>query len=96
VVGEACFLLRRVPNGEQKILAMIERGGLQIAFDLSAEVGLVRGLMKKYENIPMSLADACLVRMSELRASIFTLDSDFHVYRRNGSEAIPFIIPDAA
>jgi hypothetical protein len=46
----------------------------------------------------MSLADACLVRMSELRAaaSVFTLDSDFHVYRRNGREAISLIIPDAA
>jgi hypothetical protein len=46
----------------------------------------------------MSLADACLVRMSELRvsASVFTLDSDFLIYGRHGREAIPLIIPDAA
>jgi predicted nucleic acid-binding protein len=98
VVSEACFLLRHVAGGEQQVLSLVERGVVQLAFDLSAEVALVGGLMKKYENVPMSLADACLVRMSELRASasVFTLDSDFHVYRRNGREAIPLIIPDAA
>jgi predicted nucleic acid-binding protein len=44
----------------------------------------------------MSLADACLVRMSELHeaASIVTLDGDFRLYRRRGRQAIPLLIPD--
>jgi predicted nucleic acid-binding protein len=52
-------------------------------------------LMKKYEDVPMSLADACLVRMTELNenSQIFTLDSDFHIYRKNRNKKIPLIIP---
>jgi hypothetical protein len=44
----------------------------------------------------MSLADACLVRMSELIAgsSLLTLDSDFRVYRQNKNEMIDVIIAD--
>jgi predicted nucleic acid-binding protein len=97
VIAEACFLVQRVPDGEQQILAFIKDGYVRIDFSLSAEIAAVAALMKKYENVPMSLADACLVRMSELRAraEVFTLDSDFLIYRRHGREAIPLIIPDA-
>lgn len=43
----------------------------------------------------MSLADACLVRMSELyeNAKIMTLDSDFTVYRKNKKSTISCITP---
>lgn len=51
--------------------------------------------MKKYADTPMSFADACLVRMTELHddAVIATLDSDFRVYRRNGEPQIAIVIP---
>ena len=75
---------------------MIERGVLQIDFSLSAQVENVKVLMKKYKDVPMSLADACLVRMSELidNSVVFTLDSDFYNYRKNGRRKIPLIIPE--
>jgi hypothetical protein len=43
----------------------------------------------------MSLADACLVRMSELVSDgvVFTLDSDFRIYRRHRRQKIPVVIP---
>ncbi len=52
-------------------------------------------LMRAYQNVPMSFADACLVRMSELHegAPVFTLDTDFRVYRKNGRDVIPTILP---
>ena len=52
--------------------------------------------MKKYNDIPMSLANACLVRMSEniTDSKICTLDSDFRIYRREKRKVIPLIIPD--
>ncbi|MDZ8032683.1 hypothetical protein [Nostoc sp. DedSLP04] len=52
--------------------------------------------MKRYQNVPMSLADACLVRMSELinGSSVLTLDSDFRVYRKNKNEMMDLIIAD--
>ena len=51
--------------------------------------------MTKYANLPMSLADACLVRMTELDESsaVMTLDGDFLVYRRHGRQAIPVLMP---
>jgi predicted nucleic acid-binding protein len=44
----------------------------------------------------MSLADACLVRLSELHrdSTVFTLDSDFRIYRRHGNKVIPVLMPE--
>ena len=52
--------------------------------------------MRRYRKRPMSLADACLVRLSELEAEgeVFTLDSDFRIYRRHGNKVIPVWMPD--
>ena len=68
---------------------------VRIDFRLHAEIDAVRGLMRKFATVPMSLADACLVRMSELegQATIVTMDSDFRVYRRNRRQVIPTIMP---
>jgi predicted nucleic acid-binding protein len=55
----------------------------------------IRRLMVKYANVPMSFADACLVKMSEQYSNsvVLTLDSDFLIYRRYGNQSIPTIIP---
>ena len=52
--------------------------------------------MHRYRNRPMSLADACLVRLSELHSDseVFTLNSDFRIYRRHGNNVIPVLMPD--
>ena len=96
VITEACFLMQNVKNGEQNILGLIADKHLQIDFSLSAEVLNIEALMKKYKNVPMSLADACLVRMSEMmeNSNVFTTDSDFHIYRKNGKHKISLIIPE--
>ena len=64
-------------------------------FRLAAELPSVRKLMARYANVPMSLADACLVRMTELdtRTAVLTLDGDFRVYRRNRRNVVPTIMP---
>jgi len=43
----------------------------------------MRVLMEQYRDLPMDLADASLVAAAEERAldRIFTLDSDFRIYR---------------
>ncbi len=96
VITEACFLLHRFKDGEQDVLSLVEASILTIDFSLSDEISAVKALMKKYENVPMSLADACLVRMSELidNSVVFTVDSDFHIYRKNGRQKISLIIPE--
>lgn len=96
VITEACFLLHNVSDGEQKVLGMVADGYLQIDFSLTDEVAVIKSLMKKYENVPMSFADACLVRMSELieNSIVFTIDSDFLIYRKDKKKEIPLIFPD--
>lgn len=96
VVTETCFLLARAGFDPAKALALLERGIVQIGMSLAHETAAVRGLFERYENVPASLADACLIRMSELheRSRVFTLDSDFHVYRRHGRRIIPLLRPE--
>lgn len=52
-------------------------------------------LCRKYADVPMSWADACLVHLSERqpRARLVSFDSDFQVYRRHGSERILVLRP---
>jgi predicted nucleic acid-binding protein len=95
VLSEACFLLNRIHGGQDAVLELVARGIVAVRFSLSAELTTVRKLMERYASVPMSLADACLVRMSELdpRTTVVTLDSDFKIYRRNRRQAIPVLLP---
>ncbi|MEH2157685.1 type II toxin-antitoxin system VapC family toxin [Nostoc sp.] len=96
VITEACFILQNFYRGEDTVMGLVSSGNIQISFRLSDEIRTVRELLKRYQNVPMSLADACLVRMSELinGSSVLTLDSDFRVYRKNKNEMIDLIIAD--
>jgi predicted nucleic acid-binding protein len=93
VLTETAWILRRVPGSTPWLAEMLRRGVLHLDFDLAAEHAAVFGLMARYAEVPMSLADACLVRMSELdpRAKVFTFDHDFAVYRRGGRGRIPTV-----
>ncbi len=95
VVAETCFLLARGGHDPAKALALVQRGVVQVGMQLSAEIGAVQSLFERYDNVPASLADACLVRMSELypRCRVLTLDADFHIYRRHGRRVIPLLSP---
>ena len=98
VIAEACFLVQRFSAGQSAVLEMARRGILDVTFSLAEETNTIIPLLKKYRNVPMSLADACLVRMAERRpeAVVFTLDSDFSIYRKNGRHKIPTLTPPAA
>ncbi len=95
VLSEVAFLLRQDSRGSDALLELLERGLLTCPFHVDEAVEHVRRLMKRYRNVPMSLADACLVRMTEERtgATVLTLDRDFRVYRRLGRQVIPLIAP---
>ena len=96
VISESCYLLHNIYQGEKTVLTYLKKDILQIDFSLSNEIEAIENLMQKYENVPMSLADACLVRMSETikDSNVFTTDSDFHIYRKNGKQKIDLIIPN--
>ncbi len=95
VVSEACFLLAGTSAGSDSLMQLIDRKIISISFRLDENIQPVRKLLAKYRSVPMALADACLVRMSELyqNGKLFTLDSDFNLYRKNGRRIIPTIMP---
>ena len=97
VLAEACFIVRKLEGGPEAVLDLVARGALKVGFRIDAELLALRTLVAKYASVPMSLADACLVRMVELdpRASVLTLDEDFRVYRRSGRLIVPVIMPSA-
>ena len=95
VLSEACFLLRALDGGERAVLELLQRRILHIPFRLVEHVKQIAWLLKKYSNVPMSLTDACLVRMAELYSEglVLTLDADFGIYRRNKRQVIPILTP---
>jgi uncharacterized protein len=95
VISEACFLLGRLADGQDAVLGLLSNDVLRVDFRMLSEIDALRGLMRKFANVPMSLADACLVRMTELdvQCVLLTLDRDFRVYRRNRRQVIPTIMP---
>ena len=95
VLAEACHLLRRVPKGRNAVVELVQRGVISLPFRLADHAAAVAALMAKYADVPMSLADACLVRMAEIhdRSPVLTLDADFGVYRKHGRLVIPVITP---
>jgi uncharacterized protein len=97
VLAETMYLLARYPKAQDVLLEFIHNGALSIAFRIDEHVGALRNLLRKYQDIPMSLADACIVRMSEIheRHSVLTLDSDFLVYRKHGRASLTIIHPTA-
>ena len=94
VLTETCFLLGRAKQPASRLLDKVRLGALQIGVHLEDEVGAIGELMQRYRNLPMSLADACLVRLAEIsRLPICTLDSDFEIYRGHRGTILALIHP---
>ena len=93
VLSEAFHLLGI--RGTPGLSALLRRRALITAFDLDNDVEAVLTLLQKFADVPMSLADACLVRMTETLPDpvILTTDSDFRVYRRHSRQMVPCRMP---
>jgi len=94
VLSEGFHLLGE--RGRPALATLLRRSAVVPAFDLRGEIEPVLKLMQKYADVAMSLADACLVRMSETVADpiVLTTDADFRVYRRHSRQIVPCVIPD--
>ena len=88
------FHLVRV-RGAPSLNELLRRGSLLVAFELAKNLEPVLKLLQKYADVPMSLADACLVRMTETFADpiVLTTDADFRVYRRHSRHVVPCVTP---
>lgn len=93
VLSELTWLLRR--NGRRMTLVnrIVASGMVEVVPLFPACADDIAELMARYENVPMSLADACLVKLSELHAdaALLTFDSDFRIYRRFQREPVPLV-----
>src|ERR1700737_4639608 len=95
VLAEAMYLLARYSRAQDAIFELLQNGALSVAFQIDEHVGALRKLLQKYRDTPMSLADACIVRMAEIydRHAVLTLDSDFLFYRKHGRASLTLLHP---
>ena len=97
VLSEVFFLVSRIRHGNSTLIALLRDGLISTAagFSYDQESAEVLRHLERYSNVPMSFADACLVRMCEIDndAIVFTTDRDFLTYRRNRRQPIPLISP---
>jgi predicted nucleic acid-binding protein len=93
VLSEAFHLLGT--RGAPALRALLQRRAVIANFDLNDDLEAVLKLLQKYADVPMSLADSCLVRMTETLSNplLLTTDSDFRIYRRHSRQIIPSVMP---
>lgn len=93
VLTETLFLLRNISGSASKVLGLVRSGELRLPMRAADEAAKVEALMTRYADVPMSFADACLVRLVELtpQSRVLTLDSDFRVYRAHKSKTIAHV-----
>jgi predicted nucleic acid-binding protein len=95
VLSEAQHVVKRLGGNPLAVLEFVRSGAINVAFSVEDEVERLLELQRAYADVPMSLADACLVRMTELHghSRVLTTDSDFRIYRRNRRQIIPLLAP---
>jgi predicted nucleic acid-binding protein len=95
VISEALFLLQDDGLSGDPIFEALFRGKVLVEFSAREHWPDLRNLVRKYSNLPMSLADACLVRMTELapHSQVLTVDRHFQIYRRHGRQLISLLAP---
>ncbi|HWF96611.1 MAG TPA: hypothetical protein VG291_16785 [Xanthobacteraceae bacterium] len=93
VLSEASHLLGG--QGTRSLALLLRRGALVCGYRFADDMDAVLKLLEKYADLPMSFADACLVRMTETLNDpvLLTTDADFRIYRRHGRQIIPCVLP---
>jgi predicted nucleic acid-binding protein len=96
VLSEALFLVSHSANGVRRFSDILVSGAIHSDFVTNANSRELATLIEKYRSLPMSFADACLVRLSEIHegSTILTIDSHFQIYRKDGEGIISVLMPD--
>ena len=95
VLVEAMYLLGSSWRAQKALWEMFESGAVRLLSLAEDDLPHLKGLMEKYRDLPMDLADAALVRVAEREGirRILTLDRrDFSVYqltRKGGLTILP-------
>lgn len=93
VLSEAFHILG--PRDSESLATLLRRGAVATPFRFDQSTETVLTLMQKYADVPMSFADACLVRMTEVLPDpiLLTTDADFRIYRRHSRQTVPCVLP---
>jgi len=85
-VTETMYMLDFNKNAQMDFLEWIIRGAVQIIDIGVDDLDRIKVLLKKYQDLPMDFADACLVYIGEKFSisEVATIDRDFSVYRLHG------------
>jgi predicted nucleic acid-binding protein len=94
VLAEACYLLRGLQGAAAALLLNVQRGNFVVPYRLTGNTEAIIKLIKKYADVPMDFADACLVDMANVydTGRILTLDSDFRIYRWARNRAFELLL----
>jgi len=92
-LSEADHLLSR--PGRRTLRMAVRRGAIRLVATLAEETSAILTLLEKYDNVPMSVADACTVRLTEILSDplVLTTDADFRIYRRQSRKVVPCLLP---
>ena len=95
VLAETWHLLGAAPPARTTLAKLYRKGIFRVELEFASQSQPIWDLLSKYHDIPMDLADACIVRLSELfpKHSVWTVDSDFKIYRRNKRNVLPLTAP---
>lgn len=94
VIAEACYLLRNMPGAPEAVIRNVANGVFQTPVRLADRADSIEKLLKKYRNVPMDLADACIVDLADQIGTgrILTLDHDFEIYRWRSRRRFELIV----
>jgi len=95
VLTEAFYRVQRDGGRLRLLWEWLRHGAVRVEFHMAEHWEDLEKLMAKYADQEMDLADACLVKLSELHhdCRVVTCDDDFLVYRRKERLQIPLIFP---
>lgn len=95
VLAEATYLTRQMPGARTALIEMLSEGFLSIGMAVADHCGALLAMICRYGDVPMSLADACMVRLAEIypQSPVLTLDRDFLMYCKNGRQVIAVLSP---
>ena len=90
VITEVCYMLNYNADVQIDFLKWIDRGGIKVEEIREPDIGRIIELSQKYSDIPMDLADASLIAISERSniKDIITIDSDYYIYRTTNKEML--------
>lgn len=93
-ITETLHLLDFNRNAQIDFLEWVSKGALEIHNIESSDFERIRELTKKYKDLPMDFADACLVFLAEKLgiSKIATIDRDFGVYRLRNNKKFDLML----